>query len=58
MIMLGCLTGVKLVKGLVDTNVRRAVEELAPRASRDTDLLAFDRGLSIGKMHLKEKQVE
>jgi indolepyruvate ferredoxin oxidoreductase beta subunit len=50
-IMMGYLTGLDVIKGLTEQNVRISVQDLAPTASKDMDMLAFNRGLAICKTH-------
>lgn len=45
MIMLGVLTGLGIIRELSGGSVRRAIEELAPKASRKMNIEAFEKGL-------------
>nr|MDO8099690.1 2-oxoacid:acceptor oxidoreductase family protein [Candidatus Njordarchaeota archaeon] len=45
MIMLGVLTGLRIIRELSEGSVRRVIEELSPKASKKMNLEAFEKGL-------------
>jgi indolepyruvate ferredoxin oxidoreductase beta subunit len=50
MIMLGVLAGLKIIEKLSERTVRDAISELAPKASKNMNMRAFEKGVSSGRM--------
>jgi indolepyruvate ferredoxin oxidoreductase beta subunit len=49
MIMLGVLTGLAIIRELGEGSVRRAIEELSPKASNKMNIEAFEKGLLVSR---------